>query len=88
MRGDTLVRPCATIGRWCTIALGVSIPISVAVDNILIGIVAVCWLATGNWTGKGKLVRDNPVAIAALLLFGLLSIGIALPDSKVSTLLK
>jgi O-antigen ligase len=88
MRSDTLAPACSTIGKWCTIALGISIPISVAADNILIGMVALCWLGGGNWAEKTKLIRDNPVAIAALTLFGLLSIGVIYPDGTASTLLK
>lgn len=70
------------------ILLGASIPISVALDNILIALVAICWLLCGDWRTKAQAFRHNPVAIAALLLFGLLCVGITYLSGEVATLLK
>jgi len=64
-------------GRWSVIALGISIPISVAVDNILLGVVLLAWLAAREYRSSMSTLRDNPVALAATGLFGLLLLGLA-----------
>ena len=57
-------------------AIGFAIPVSVALDNILLGVVLLAWLAGG---GPRSLPADLPrtrVAQAALALFALLAAGI------------
>jgi len=61
--------------RWSAIALGFSIPISVALDSVLSAIVLAGWLASGNYRQKLEAIARNPVAIAALLLYTMLLIG-------------
>lgn len=61
-------------GRWAAIALGVSIPISVAFDNLLLLVVLAGWLLGGHWAEKRSATR-NAVAVCALILFGLLLLG-------------
>ena len=61
--------------QWAAVALGLSIPISVALDNVLLVVVLACWLASGAWRAKWEAVRGNRVALAALVLFGLLAVG-------------
>jgi O-antigen ligase len=62
--------------RGCVIALGISIPISTVLDNILLVAILVLWLAAGRYRERIAIVRENPVAIAALALFGLLTLGL------------
>ncbi len=64
------------VGRWSVIALGLSMPISVALDNALLAIIAVAWLAAANYRQKLALIRVNPVAVAAFGLFALLALGL------------
>ena len=61
--------------QWAAVALGFSIPISVALDNMLLAIVLACWLASGAWRAKWDAIRGNRVALTALVLFGLLLVG-------------
>lgn len=63
--------------RWIAIALGLSLPVSTALDNVLLVLLLLCWLASGDWQTKFARIRANPVAVAALLLLGLLALGIA-----------
>ncbi|MBI2509647.1 MAG: O-antigen ligase family protein [Betaproteobacteria bacterium] len=65
------------LGQFAAIALGVSIPISVALDNILLLLVAILWLASGGLHRKLAIVAANPVAVATLALFGMLLAGLA-----------
>jgi O-antigen ligase len=63
------------LGAWSTIALAVSIPISTALDNILLAVAVLAWLAGAEYRAKLALLWRNPVFRAALLLFGLLLFG-------------
>jgi O-antigen ligase len=61
--------------RWLVVALGFSIPISVALDNILLALLLLCWLAGGRYREKLAAVRANPVALYACALFALYAMG-------------
>jgi O-antigen ligase len=61
--------------QWAAIALGFSIPLSVAFDNVLLVLVVAGWLASGAWREKWRAIANRRVALAALALFGLLLIG-------------
>ncbi len=66
-------------GQWnghAAAFLGFSIPISVALDNALLALIAVLWLAGGNLKGRFAAIAANPVALAALALFGMLAAGL------------
>lgn len=63
------------LGAWSTIALAVSIPVSTALDNILLAVAVLTWLAGAEYKAKLALLWHNPVFRAALLLCGLLLIG-------------
>jgi O-antigen ligase len=57
------------LARWCAIALGFSIPISVVLDNALIALLFVAWIAGGRYREKLAVIRGNPVAVIACLFF-------------------
>lgn len=63
------------LGRWCVVAIGASIPVSIALDNVLTAIVLLAWLVGIQYRAKLMLAWDNPVYRAALLLFALLLAG-------------
>jgi O-antigen ligase len=63
------------VARWAAVGIGASIPVSTSVDNILLGVVTLAWLAGGGYREKWAAVRANPVALAVLLLFALLAAG-------------
>jgi len=88
MRNPSIASRAATAGQWGVIALGLSIPVSVALDNILISLIAILWLLGGDLRGKAAVVRQNPVAGSALLLFGLLALGTLYGSGGSGTLLK
>ena len=37
------------IARWAAVAIGASIPISTAIDNLLLGVVLLAWIAGGGY---------------------------------------
>ena len=61
--------------KWAAVLLGCSIPVSVALDNVLLGVILLCWLAGGGYRDKLAAVRNNPVAVLALALFSLFVVG-------------
>lgn len=69
------------ISRGALVALGASIPISVAADNVLLGAIVLAWLASGRVTSSWKDAAREPVVlfawvwIAVHALGGLYSIG-------------
>lgn len=63
------------LAKWSAAALGFSIPISTALDNLLLGLVLLGWLAGGDYREKMAAIRRNPVALLALALFTLLLLG-------------
>ena len=62
--------------RYLAIAMGFSLPISTALDNVLLALLLVCWVASGRWEEKRAAIRSNPVALVSLALFALLTLGL------------
>jgi O-antigen ligase len=66
-----------SLGRYAAIALGASIPISTALDNVLFALILIAWLASGGVREKLAAIRDNPAALATLAFLALLLLGMA-----------
>ena len=85
MSNAAALQRCTTgisaFGRWSTIAIGVSIPISIAVDNVLLAVVLLAWLVGAQYRAKLMFASANPVYRAALLLFTLLLAGTLYGDA-------
>lgn len=64
-------------GRWAAIALGFSIPISTAFDNVLLVVILAAWFVSGRWLEIGRTLKENAVALAAVILYALLLLGSA-----------
>lgn len=75
IKGMAAARYADHIARWSVIALGFSIPISVAFDNILLALILAGWLAGGRYRPKLLMAFNNPVGLSALALFALLLAG-------------
>src|SRR3970282_165901 len=54
---------------WIAVALGFSIPVSTALDSVLMVALLVCWAAGGPFREKWAAVRGNAVALAACACF-------------------
>ncbi|MGV3628351.1 MAG: hypothetical protein ACO1PN_11785, partial [Betaproteobacteria bacterium] len=65
----------AALGRWSTMAIGASIPVSIALDNVLLAVALLAWLAGLQYRDKLRQAWVNPVYRAALLLFVVLLAG-------------
>jgi len=75
MRLERLQFEARRAAGWTTTALGFTIPLWVVADGVLVILLVVCWLASGEWRERSRRVLTNPVALAALLLFGWLLAG-------------
>ncbi len=64
------------LARHAAVALGLSLPISVALDNVLLVLLLVAWLASARWHEKYRLIRRNPVALCALALLAWITLGL------------
>ena len=69
------VKGVGQAGRWSAVALGFSIPISVALDNFLLAVVLFCYVAGGRYREKLAAIVANPVFVSALALFGVLALA-------------
>ncbi|HVN35105.1 MAG TPA: O-antigen ligase family protein [Casimicrobiaceae bacterium] len=61
--------------RWLVVVLGLSIPVSVVADNVLLSIIGGAWIFGGGYREKLDAIRANPVALAAIALFALYLAG-------------
>jgi hypothetical protein len=64
------------LAGWAAVALGFSIPISTALDEILLVVILALWLVGGHFRDKIRAVRHNPVVLPALVLFGMYLLGL------------
>jgi O-antigen ligase len=58
---------CAAL--WIAVAIGFSIPISTALDNLLVAALLLCWVASGRYREKFAAIGGNAFAILACALF-------------------
>lgn len=72
---DRLQADARWAAGWTTTALGFTIPIWVVADSILVVLLVVCWLASGEWKVRVRRITQNPVAVSVLLLFAWLLLG-------------
>jgi O-antigen ligase len=72
----TISRKTDRWAEWAAVVLGFSIPISTALDEILLGVILALWLAGNRFRDKIEAVRDNPVVLPALVLFGMYLLGL------------
>jgi O-antigen ligase len=61
--------------QWAAVVLGFSIPISVALDNVLLVVVLAGWLLAFRFREARQFVSGSRTAAAALILYGLLLAG-------------
>lgn len=63
------------VAQWSAIALGASIPISTALDNVLIAILLTAWALSGQLRSTAQLVARNHLVLISAALFLLLAVG-------------
>lgn len=63
------------VSRWSAVGLGCFIPVSVALDNILLLLATVGWLLSGDLSHKLREIRYHPVAMASTLFAAVMTLG-------------
>ena len=56
-------------GLWVVVAMGFSIPVSTAFDNLLVAALLLCWIASGRYGEKWAALRANALALLPCGLF-------------------
>jgi O-antigen ligase len=62
-------------GKWTIAAIGFSIPISTALDTILLSTVVLLWFVSGNYREKIAVIRNNTMALLAVIAFSTYILG-------------
>jgi O-antigen ligase len=62
-------------GLWVVVAIGFSVPISTALDNLLVAALLLCWIASGRYGEKWAALRANAFAFLPCGLFLLYLVG-------------
>lgn len=60
---------------WCVVAFGFTIPVWTLADGVLIALLILIWLCTGDWALKLSRIRESSVALSVLAFIGLLALG-------------
>lgn len=68
--------------RWAAVALGFSIPVSVALDGVLAAAILLGCLLAAHYSGRIGVIRANPVALLAIALFALYLAGSLYSDGS------
>jgi O-antigen ligase len=55
--------------------VGFSIPVSTSLSEIATTLFILCWLASGNWRERTRVIAANPVALLSLAMFGILMLA-------------
>ena len=76
--------PALTIAVFAIVLIGFSLPISTALDNILLGIVLIAFPLSARCRGKLGSITRNPAASALAGFFALLALGILYGDAPIS----
>ncbi|HVS26952.1 MAG TPA: O-antigen ligase family protein [Burkholderiales bacterium] len=70
-----------TLTKWVAVALGFTIPVSTALDSILVGLLVALWILAADYKEKWRQIKNNPLALLSLGLFGLLALGLFYGES-------
>ena len=76
------------IGRaqqFLFVLLGVFIPTSIAITNLIICLLALCWILEGNFKAKFDIIRSSKWMLAVLALIGFYGLGMLWGDQHLNS---
>jgi len=73
---DRIKQGAARGGQWSAVALGFSLPLSVALDNLLLVALLACWVASGQVRTIVRIVTGSRVVACVALLAALHAVGL------------
>jgi O-antigen ligase len=62
--------------EWLLVAFAFAIPVSTALDSILLLMLLLLWVLGGDYRLKIITIRSNPVAMASLIMLGIMMVGL------------
>jgi len=57
------------------VLLGISIPTSIAITNLIVGLLALCWIFEGNFKAKFECIKSSKWMLSIFALIGLYGLG-------------
>ena len=75
--GATAARYADRASLWAAVAIGFAIPVSTALDGLLVAALLLCWIAGGRYREKLAAIRGNDFALVPCALFLLYVAGSA-----------
>lgn len=76
------------VAGWAIVLIGFSLPVSTALDNILLGIILIAFLLSGRYREKLGSIARNPAALALSGFFALLAFGVLYGEAPFADRLK
>ncbi len=72
---EVVSRRSAFFAAGVAILIGFTNPLAMSLTEVLLGVMAFCWMMTGRYAERLQAIGRNPVALAALAMLGLLSVS-------------
>ena len=70
--------------QFLFVLLGVFIPTSIAITNLIIGLLALCWIFERNFKAKFNIIRSSKWMLAILALIGFYGLGMLWGDQHLN----
>ena len=74
----------SNVQQFLFVLLGVFIPTSVAITNLIIGLLALCWILERNFKAKFDIIRSSKWMLAIFALIGLYALGMLWGDQHLN----
>ena len=72
------------VQQYLFISLGVFIPTSIAISNLIIGLLSLCWILEGNFKAKFQLIKDSHWILSIFALISLYGLGMLWGDNHLN----
>ena len=72
------------VQQYLFISLGVFIPTSIAISNLIIGLLSLCWILEGNFKAKFQLIKASQWMISIFALIFLYGLGMLWGDNHLN----
>jgi len=66
------------------VLLGITIPISIGITNLIIGLLSLCWILEGNFKSKFEFIRSSKWMLSIFALLGLYVLGLFWGDNHLN----
>ena len=73
-----------TVQQFLFVLLGVFIPTSIAITNLIIGLLALCWILERNFKAKFDVIKSSKWMLAIFALIGLYALGMLWGDQHLN----